>query len=396
MSCGRVLTRSSSLLRLAVAAGALHLINITTPLQTTTLFHQIQRCRFRSLSNSVPTSNWQLLSEFSHHIYAAALSLPLHITHRIMAPHRGNNRRNNHLNQRQQHKRQSSTNFVQPSDYESELPTDYYPSDANNHNHSTEAMAPTTSVVKDTRTNEELNLGVLKRYNPQISTILSLAPYAVVYLFNTSTQQWEKEKVGIEGTLFVCELTPGELGEERYSVFVLNRRGMQNFETRLHDGDDVQLSDPYVILRVDGKDDSNHIEGVQADGQQSIYGLWIFSEPAPSSTAETRDLNSRIIKECAIHGGQSRKIAEERQAQSQKYEVQHEQAAAQGGVPMGRQISLHELFGQQRAQDDEWSVKVHSPATQAAPTAPGGNQNGAGNDVLGNLFRKAVAHQGPR
>src|SRR5947209_5070124 len=34
------------------------------------------------------------------------------------------------------------------------------------------------------RTNEELNLSVLKRHNSQINSILSIAPYAVVYEFS--------------------------------------------------------------------------------------------------------------------------------------------------------------------------------------------------------------------
>jgi hypothetical protein len=275
-------------------------------------------------------------------------------------------------------------------------------------------MAATDSPAAPTRTNEELNLSVLRRYNPAITSTLSLAPYAVVYLFNSSTQLWEKEKVGIEGTLFVCQLTQGELGEERYSVFVLNRRGTENFEARLCDGDDVKLTDEYVILRVDGRPGGNSIIN-DANGttnanreRELIYGLWIFSEPAPSSTAETRALNSQLIKECAVHGGQSRKLAEERHAQAEnarQYENQGA-AASQGGVAMGRQVSLQELFGQQRAQDDEWSVKAHvstpepsAPVPQGWPTtaAAGDNPNPSGGDVLGNLFRKAgLAYQAPR
>lgn len=379
---------TSSLLR-RVASG-LHLIDIPTPSPCSLLKHLISPFHKLTIGTLARRILFSTDQEDCCPLYlftAPPLSLFLS---RAMTPHRGN-RRNNHLLHPQQHNIHSSPNLAQPSDYESELPTDY-PSDVNNRNG--EAMAsgaaptsPPVNPMNPTRTNEELNLAVLRRYNQHISTVLSLAPYAVVYLFNPTTQLWEKEKVGIEGTLFVCELTPGDLGEERYSVFILNRRGMQNFETRLRDGDDVQLTDQYVILRVDGKDDLNRIEAVQADGQQSIYGIWIFSEPPPSSTAETRDLNSRIIKECAVHGGQSRKLAEERRARSQKYEIEHEQ----GSVPMGRQISLHELFGQQRAQDDEWSVKVHSPA---APNAE--KNNGADGDVLGGLFRKAVGYEGPR
>lgn len=217
---------------------------------------------------------------------------------------------------------------------------------------------------------------------------------------------------------------------------VLNRRGMENFEANLVDGEDVELTDDYVILKVDdqqqpggsGEDNkkkkpnntANNSNGAikMADGRESvIYGLWIFSEPPPSSTAEIRAINAQFIKEYAVHGGQSKKLAAER---SQAAMAQYQQnEGVSGSVPMGRQISLKELFGQQRAQDDEWSVKVHSPALReenpgdylTQHNAPAANYPlqpspwqgvmppasapapapapGTGNDVLGDLFRRA-------
>ncbi|PGG98603.1 hypothetical protein AJ80_09512 [Polytolypa hystricis UAMH7299] len=296
------------------------------------------------------------------------------------------------------------SNLAQPSDYESDFPTDYYISDANmgnnagrngnnnnhnntnnttnnNNNASATASAPSVPAPVPTRTNEELNLAVLQRHNHSISSILSLAPYAVVYIFSPTTQLWEKS--GIEGTLFVCQLTQGDIGEERYKVIVLNRRGMNNFQAPLLDGGDVELTEDYVILKVDGNEgkdasggNNSNNNNNKASGAQgtTIYGLWIFSEPPPSSTAETRAINAQFIKECAVHAGKSSELAKERLAAAE-----HSQAATAGGpsgagqeeeeapmsVPMGRQISLKEMFGQQRAQDDEWSVKVHSPALRA-------------------------------
>jgi hypothetical protein len=287
------------------------------------------------------------------------------------------------------------------------------------------------SIPSPTRTNEELNLAVLRRHNPVITSILSLAPYAVVYLFSATTQLWEKS--GIEGTLFVCQLTQGDLGEERYSVLVLNRRGMNNFEANLASGEDVELTEEYVILRVDGQNSGGRGEG--GDGQTSktadsresmIYGLWIFSEPLPSSTAETRALNAQVIKECAVHGGESKKFAAEQKFARERLAAERNHHPASGteegahsSVPMGRQISLKELFGQQRAQDDEWSVKVHSPSLKTEDSAlrsvppretesfqsgdssgdraTSGMQSDPGKDILGDLFRRAgVGHYGAK
>ncbi|OAX83132.1 hypothetical protein ACJ72_02509 [Emergomyces africanus] len=350
-----------------------------------------------------------------------------------MTLRRGQDRRNNmpgnsqHQSSHRTSHNRNPSNLAQPSDYESDIQNNYI-SDAQTTANGASAMATDPSHLKPpTRTNEELNLAVLQRHNPAIQSILSLAPYAVVYIFSATTQLWEKS--GIEGTMFVCQLTQGELGEERYSVLVLNRRGMQNFDAKLADGDDVEVTDEYVILKVlstGAEPGSTAIKS--ADGRQSvIYGLWIFSEPPPSSTAETRALNAQIIKECAVHGGESKKFALERAAAGRNQndsQVHGDEGLYQGGIPMGRQLSLKELFGQQRQQDDEWSVKVHSPGLRtldsethlaqhqhleqqhqihlqqqgndwpvppAAPPQP--PTTTAGSDVLGALFRKA--YQGP-
>jgi hypothetical protein len=202
---------------------------------------------------------------------------------------------------------------------------------------------------------------------------------------------------------------------------------MNNFEANLASGEDVELTEEYVILRVDGQDGGGRGEagGGQAsktgDSRESmIYGLWIFSEPAPSSTADTRALNAQVIKECAVHGGESRKFARERLAAERSH---HPAGGMEEGthssVPMGRQISLKELFGQQRAQDDEWSIKLHSPSPKTVDSAlwpvppretesfrsgdssgdraPSAMQSDPGKDILGDLFRRAgVGHYGAK
>jgi hypothetical protein len=232
------------------------------------------------------------------------------------------------------------------------------------------------------RTNEEINLAVLRRHNPDITSILSLAQYAVVYIFSPTTRQWEKN--GVEGTLFVCQLTQGSLGEERYTAFVLNRRGLNNFDLQLTDGDNVELTEEYVILKAD-ESDTNTTNGVADPSNPQtgpsngtgapglrIYGIWIYSEPPPSSTAQARTINAEKIRECAVHAGQSLKMARERLEAIRQRGLHAAAAAAeaqvaplqevQASVPMGRQISLKDLFGQQRAQDDGWSVRAHHMA----------------------------------
>ncbi|KAL4784605.1 hypothetical protein BJX76DRAFT_213779 [Aspergillus varians] len=247
------------------------------------------------------------------------------------------------------------------------------------------------------RTNEELNLSVLQRHNPAVKSIQSIAPFAVIYTFSPSTRQWEK--TGVEGTLFVCQLVAGNLGEERYSVFVLNRRGLNNFDIPLTDSENVEITEEYIILKSDSSTDSN---SARTNNHIHIYGLWVFSEPPPSSTAETRNINAQVIRECASIAGQSLKLARHRLELASQNGL-HAAATAtsvttdpldevQASVPMGRQISLRDLFGQERAQDDAWSVRAHSqppqgqaPGFEAAPT----EQNLQQPDVLGDLFRRS-------
>lgn len=222
------------------------------------------------------------------------------------------------------------------------------------------AQASTAPAPKPSRlSNEELNLSVLRRHNPAVTSILSLAPYVVVYIFNPTSQQWEKN--GIEGTMFICQLTQGSYGEERYGVFVLNRRGLSNFDILLTDGDNVQITDEFVILKSEKE--------AAAEAVDEIIGLWIFSEPPPNSTAETRKINAEVIKECATHAGKSLALAKEISAAQQQ----------QQSVPMGRQISLTELFGQQRAQDDGFSQPYAGGAgVDMSAQAPMMIMNGAG------------------
>lgn len=276
---------------------------------------------------------------------------------------------------------------AQPSDYESDNPA--YLSDV---------PAPRPP---QTQTNDELNLSVLKRHNPEISSILSIAPYAVIYEFTPFPEPaWNKS--GVEGSLFICQLNPGsQLGEDRYAAIVLNRRGLENFEAELREADNtgVEITDEYVIVSL--------MEG----GAQKIYGIFIFSEGPGSSTEKTRILNADLMKQCAAQAGLSLKAAEAAatealpsQNNGHQYGGDSSMDEVVAGVQMGRQISLQELFGRQRAEDASWSVRVHSPQErqqdagilpQAFPPNPQAIPNSrpvAPNqqpDVLGDLFRRA-------
>ena len=230
------------------------------------------------------------------------------------------------------------------------------------------------------RTNNELNLSVLRRHNAEIDSILSIAPFVVVYTFPASTKEWEK--CGIEGTLFVCQLISPEPGVERYAVVVLNRRGLENFTAELRHGDDVEITPEYVILQVQSEEKEN-----------MIHGLWIFSEPAPSSTADTRATNAQIIHDCAVQAETSKKLA----AEKKKYEVQEDETApAEGpsGPLAGRRLSIRELFGPPNIQRD----RVEDGKVDAPPPPPAQFTPSADTEFFRSTTRPSQMHKqsGPR
>lgn len=242
------------------------------------------------------------------------------------------------------------------------------------------------------RTNEELNLLVLKRHYPSVEEIVTVANFAVVYIFSP-TGQWEK--CGIEGTMFVCQSAPEEIAGSstpisRYDIIVINRKGLDNFSTEIRSGEGVELNGEYIIAQAEG------------DDGDKIYGLWIFSEPPPSSTADIRAVTAEKIIECGVRAEESRLVAEreavtrdttqseaaerdsaQRQAQREAAEVVHRNALQQqlnaqqqqsqqnyGHAPshptVGRQVSMDELFGQEPRQPQQFH---HQPLHQPHPQA---------------------------
>ena len=212
------------------------------------------------------------------------------------------------------------------------------------------------------RTNTELNLSVIKRHLPDAISIVSIASYAVVYTFSPTTQQWEKN--GVEGTLFICELTPSPSAAARYTALVLNRRGLDNFVLELLDDDDVDITEEYVILQ--GHDDG---------GAPKAYGLWIFSEPEPSSTAHARETNAKIMKECASEAKRGRLSLDR---------TIHSNGHGAGKVPVGG------YFPETQAQENGSTGGTNARPAINTSQAPNPEEITRQPDILGELFRKAT------
>ncbi|KAL1608324.1 hypothetical protein SLS60_003264 [Paraconiothyrium brasiliense] len=244
----------------------------------------------------------------------------------------------------------------QPSDYETDAPQNI------------EYPPPPPG-----RSNEELNLSVIRRHYPDVNSIHYVAPYAVLYAFSLETQQWEK--VGVEGSLFICGLVPFATGVERYGVVILNRRSMDNFYMEITGPDGLEFTEEYIIMQGD-----------------QVYGLWIFCEPPPSSTANTRIETVAKIQELAARVEASQAAAQSNDNDSTTSDQ------VESSVPMGRQLSLRELFGQQRTQDSAWSVVNHHNAhaqTLHQGYQPTPSPHLGQPDMLSHLFMKAKQDYNP-
>ena len=222
---------------------------------------------------------------------------------------------------RAKHKHISSSTYSDLEGAESDLPY-----------HSDNFPAPPAS-----RTDSELNLAVLRRHNPQILELHHVAPYAVIYAFSPQTSAWEK--TGCEGSAFLVSLLPNATHSMRYAVMVVNRRGLENFELELQTPEEIEITEEYIIL-----------QGQGSDGTPCVFGLWIFTEPAPASTAHQREELSQKIVTAAQQVESGRRDA----PASGQHDVEH-------SADMARKGSLTAMLEQQRQQDDAWSVRSHSP-----------------------------------
>ncbi|RPA79973.1 PH domain-like protein [Ascobolus immersus RN42] len=259
--------------------------------------------------------------------------------------------------------------------------------------------------MSTSKESSELNLRVIKRYNPRIQALVATAAYVVVYKWIESS--WDK--IEIEGSLFIYELGDSEEDEEdrftpsvedtptpagrrrkgkgkrlatpplmrmspdykpnhRYELMVLNRRGMANFIQPIDSPQDVEYTPEYIMfsrrnLNIDG---SPRVVGEDGSKDVEVFGLWVWEDPPPSSTAGDRERISEVIKELSLKAEEeNHRLETEREIEDpyvHQQDVQQQQQednmvshimedAAAAAIPMGpRSISLAELFNQQRQE----------------------------------------------
>ncbi|RWA06872.1 hypothetical protein EKO27_g8237 [Xylaria grammica] len=225
--------------------------------------------------------------------------------------------------QRQQQQQQQQLHPT--SDYESDTAQYMAPP------HS--SMQPAAALAG--RTNTDLNLGVLRRYLPSINSVLSIAANAVVYTFQPPSE-WKR--TNLEGTMFICSQrkAPGE-GGETGCLFILNRKGLQNFVLDLDDVGDFELAGDLLIFKLDYAAHEVHLETGEAV-TPLVLGLWTYAEDKSD-----RETNAALITDMWSQALSTR----DARAQAAASDPATFAALAEAGPAAqatGRKLSVSDLF----------------------------------------------------
>ncbi|KAI1101218.1 PH domain-like protein [Jackrogersella minutella] len=245
-----------------------------------------------------------------------------------------------HARNRSQHLRaeeQGGQSTTGGSDYESDMAA-YV---------SSQSPALVAPAALAARTNTELNMAVLRRYRPRITSILSIAANAVVYSF---ASKWDK--ANLEGTLFICaqDRDEDESSISNGCLFVLNRKGLQNLAVELSNVEHFELSNDTLIFKLDEESATVPMENGESVRSKAL-GMYIYAE-----TDQDRRMNAALINEMWIKARAAREDAEgasvdaststssPSNSNSNSNSNSEEAEMAQSMREAGRQLSLTELF----------------------------------------------------
>ncbi|KAF3063697.1 Dcp1-like decapping family protein [Daldinia childiae] len=212
------------------------------------------------------------------------------------------------------------------SDYESD--TAYYMA----------SHPPPPAAALAARTNTELNLSVLRRYRPSITSILSIAAHAVVYVF-TPPAKWDRSTV--EGPLFICaQDEDGEAAAADGCLFILNRKGLQNLILDLSTVSNFELATDLLSFKLDQEGPQIPMENGESV-RPKVIGMWIYAEDDQDRRTNSALINEMWSKARSAPDEAGGAPASPPTSGSAGDDVE-DVSVAQGP---GRQVSLNELFG---------------------------------------------------
>lgn len=232
---------------------------------------------------------------------------------------------------------------------------------------------PPPSSPRPQSTIADLNFKVVHHWHPAVEKVLSLAPYATIYEFEQAPE-WKWEKKEIEGPLFICQLTAGEYGEERFAAIVMNRKSLQSFEVALTENANAQvtINSPYIEI------------SSTESGEQKMYGLYIHDKEGEAADS-TRNFNGDLMVTLAAYAGHSRRLAEEAiaDAHAQREDQTTQQAPAvfnsrqTASIPLAQEAGY--VRGGRQRDDFDQSVRaehgVVSPVLPSPPVTSNQSQN---------------------
>lgn len=104
----------------------------------------------------------------------------------------------------------------------------------------------------------ELRMSVtsIKRVDPYVKDILASATHVALYIFNTSSNEWEKTET--EGALFIYSRN----GEPFHSIMVMNRLNTDNLIEPIVRDFDYQMQIPFLLYR---------------NSKSKIFGIWFYN-----------------------------------------------------------------------------------------------------------------------
>jgi hypothetical protein len=218
-------------------------------------------------------------------------------------------------------------------------------------------VPPPTHDISD----ESRNLRVLRHYFPDVLSVVHIAPMATIYKYSseeTDDNEKEWEKTNLAGVLFVAILEPRARQGHRFSIIILSRHSLDQFELELFSPSLIELESNLLVINGPNEGDAT-------------YGIYIFEEPEPSSTAGQAERTALIVKECAKQAELSiQAAATENHQQQQQPQPQEVEARAPDLISAGRQLSLTDIFSQGRQADAGFSQHSHVESLQSIPQEP--------------------------
>lgn len=208
---------------------------------------------------------------------------------------------------------------MQASDYESD--TAYYMENRD--------MAPQPPAQD--RTNMDINMSVLRRYDPTIRSILAIAANGVIYTIGEASAGWQTH--GCEGPTFVCQqedtIEYGGHRSPQACIFVLNRRGLENYVIDLARVANIEVTGEIMAFQME--------EGYSVDDERT-FGLFMHSDETRPREANL-DIIQTVWREI-----RAANLQEESQTEDEGVSV-NVPPTPSIGPSAGKQISINDLFG---------------------------------------------------